>query len=270
MSEKQAAEPPEVKRPLGRSAQSLGWLSQSSVQPKKQRIIEGVSASSLVDLKAQLYKTQEEARLVKEGKLDPESRGRRTVGIDLSLRNAGVEERDKRDKLHIKTKDDVLQDSRAALERKAALYDKLAAGWADDDEELYNVDFLRKGFLVDERVDERHRTGEEAVDSAAEAINAPGFASADMQRERERRDWEEASRRETDAAAQQEELRRAKREAINELVEETRVGREAAAAQKQQRQQAAEKTREKLKAAFLKRQVQALKAAKAGATKQGA
>ena len=45
----------------------------------------------------------------------------------------------------------------AALERKAALYDRLAAGQGDDDEDLYNVDFLHKSFqpsgtLEDERL----------------------------------------------------------------------------------------------------------------------
>ena len=48
------------RKPLVRDAESLGWLAQSAVQPKKRREIEGVSASSIVDLKAQLYRTQEE------------------------------------------------------------------------------------------------------------------------------------------------------------------------------------------------------------------
>eukprot|EP00958_Prasinococcus_capsulatus_P017298 scaffold1945_cov395-Prasinococcus_capsulatus_cf.AAC.3 len=44
------------------------------------------------------------------------------------------------------TLDEPLQkDSYQALERKAALYDKLARGHAEDDEETYNVDFFRKG-----------------------------------------------------------------------------------------------------------------------------
>ena len=38
----------------------------------------------------------------------------------------------------------------AALHRKAALYERLASGAADDDAEQYNVDFLRKGVLSDE------------------------------------------------------------------------------------------------------------------------
>ena len=108
-----------------RSVESLGWLSQSGVQPKKQRLIEGaarrrrggalrarlvaqrrraqgparrggalvaqlpghrprqacllacllgagVSAGSLVAMKSELYKVQQEQQAVKEGRLDPE------------------------------------------------------------------------------------------------------------------------------------------------------------------------------------------------------
>ena len=51
----------------------------------------------------------------------------------------------------LQTADDKLADSYAALERKAALYERLKAGEAGyDDEERYNVDFLRKGFLEDD------------------------------------------------------------------------------------------------------------------------
>jgi hypothetical protein len=41
---------------------SLGWLTESAVMPKKHKAIEGVGAASILDLKAQLYRTQEEAR----------------------------------------------------------------------------------------------------------------------------------------------------------------------------------------------------------------
>jgi hypothetical protein len=37
---------------------SMGWLTESSVMPKKQKIIQGVGASSVVELKAELYKAQ--------------------------------------------------------------------------------------------------------------------------------------------------------------------------------------------------------------------
>lgn len=50
----------------------------------------------------------------------------------------------------MQTEDDRLHESRSALERKAQLYDKLASGQCDDEDEQYNVDFLRKGTLQDE------------------------------------------------------------------------------------------------------------------------
>ncbi len=48
------------------------------------------------------------------------------------------------------TDEDRLNDSYTALERKAALYNKLSSGQYDDDEEQYHVDFLSKGFLTDD------------------------------------------------------------------------------------------------------------------------
>jgi hypothetical protein len=51
---------------------NLGWLASSGVQPRKRREIEGVGASSLLALQAQVVRAQQEAALVKEGKLDAE------------------------------------------------------------------------------------------------------------------------------------------------------------------------------------------------------
>lgn len=42
------------------------------------------------------------------------------------------------------TPDSQLEASRSALERKAELYQKLASGRADDEDDTYNVDFVRK------------------------------------------------------------------------------------------------------------------------------
>lgn len=59
-----------------------------------------------MDLKAQLYRTQEEVKLRKEtGEDDGFSQARKKLkGIDPDLqnKNAGVEERDRKDKLSIK------------------------------------------------------------------------------------------------------------------------------------------------------------------------
>jgi hypothetical protein len=66
-----------------------------------------VTASSLLELKAQLYRTQEQSRLVKEGAIPKrDSKGLRKTGIDAGSiykqRNAGVEARDEKDRLEVK------------------------------------------------------------------------------------------------------------------------------------------------------------------------
>lgn len=45
-----------------RVVESLGWLTESSIMPRKHRAIEGVGASSILELKAQLYRSQEETK----------------------------------------------------------------------------------------------------------------------------------------------------------------------------------------------------------------
>lgn len=77
-----------------------GWLTQSTVPPRKRKEIEGVSASSLVALQAQLYRRQEAAERARSGDGEPDAgRERRRAGLDVSStgrHNAGVAERDKR------------------------------------------------------------------------------------------------------------------------------------------------------------------------------
>lgn len=47
-------------------AESLGWLTESTIMPKKHKSIEGVGASSIMELKAELYKSQEESKKSKD------------------------------------------------------------------------------------------------------------------------------------------------------------------------------------------------------------
>lgn len=117
--------------------------------PKKHKAIEGVGASSIVELKAQLYRTQEENRKTRDSASDSSEylRAKKKVlpSGPLSHKNFGVEERDKRDKLELKAVKDGSA-SYAALERKAELYEKLARGELPDEEdkEKYCVDFFQK------------------------------------------------------------------------------------------------------------------------------
>ena len=81
--------------------------------------------------------------------------------------------------MFLQTDKDKLKDSYAALERKAALYDKLSAGRFDDDDEQYSVDFLQKGYLGDEtRSHDRHRPARNPavpIDTSAMALQASGM-----------------------------------------------------------------------------------------------
>eukprot|EP00887_Chlorella_sp_A99_P002345 scaffold10.g2345.t1 len=241
----------EATKPLGRSAESLGWLASSGVVPKRRKEIHGVSAASLVAMKAQLARTQQEAAAGREGRLDPEElRARRRGGLALLERgrNAGVEARDAADRQELRTSAQRLGDSRAALERKAALYDKLERGEAEDEDERYEVDFALKPPL----------------DTAGIAAGSGGgLLSGDMAQERRRRDWE---RDEEAALARRqalEERREEERQMIEEIVRETEEERARAAEAKQSRAEADARKREKLKAAFMRKQLQQLQAAKA-------
>ncbi|CAN0921686.1 Uncharacterized protein At4g18257 [Linum grandiflorum] len=131
-------------------AESLGWLTESTIMPKKHRAIEGVGASSIVELKAQLYKSQEEAKKSKD-LAGPDVQYHRATKIitprdPFSAKNSGVESRAHKDKLELKAVNDGSV-SYAALEKKAELYEKLVRGELSDEEaeEKYCVDFFRKG-----------------------------------------------------------------------------------------------------------------------------
>ena len=86
----------------------------------------------------------------------------------------------------LQTDKDKLNDSYAALERKAELYDKLSRGQYDDDEEQYNVDFLSKGFLTDEmRIGSSARQSlidpAKPIDTSAMAVQASsGFLAKSL------------------------------------------------------------------------------------------
>ncbi|EXC29386.1 hypothetical protein L484_021696 [Morus notabilis] len=77
--------------------ESLGWLTESSIMPKKHRAISGVGASSIMELKAQLYKSQEDTKKSKElaGPDVEFHRAKKKISPHdpLSAKNSGVEAR---------------------------------------------------------------------------------------------------------------------------------------------------------------------------------
>ena len=77
--------------------ESLGWLTESTIMPKKHRAISGVGASSIMELKAQLYQSQEEAKKSKDfaGPDVEFHRAKKKISpLDpFSAKNSGVEAR---------------------------------------------------------------------------------------------------------------------------------------------------------------------------------
>lgn len=67
----------------------------------------GVGATSLVALQAQVVKTQQQAQLIKEGKLDPEEikeRRKGRIALLQGKRNRGVDDRNEKDRLQVKVR----------------------------------------------------------------------------------------------------------------------------------------------------------------------
>ncbi|GFQ05829.1 uncharacterized protein at4g18255, partial [Phtheirospermum japonicum] len=126
------------------------------------RVLEGVGASSILELKAQLYKSQEESKRNPKEPIHSadhnyaqhlevhRAKKKITAHDSYSAKKFGVDARAAKDKLELKAVQDGSA-SYAALERKAEIYNKLVRGELSDeeDEEKYCVDFFRKGLEQD-------------------------------------------------------------------------------------------------------------------------
>ncbi|CAL0306081.1 unnamed protein product [Lupinus luteus] len=236
--------------------ESLGWLTESSIMPKKHRAIEGVGASSIMELKAQLYQSQQDSRKSKElGGVDfdyQRAKKKITTKDAFSAKNSGVDARAHKDKLELKAvKDGAV--SYAALEKKAELYDKLMRGELSDEEdkEKYCVDFFRKGFEQDEPpqpqshdVSETVLVGNEDADRDASMLfNTKPVGLGRMS-----------------GAVDNAEHKRN----VREVHEEANRAREKASEIKNRRQEQIAAQREKLKQAYLRKKLEQLKAASNG------
>lgn len=233
-----------------RKIESLGWITESSVMPRKRRDIDGVGAASILELQAELYRTQEDVKKVKEGgELDSE-RARRKLAIPdvFSKKNSGVEERAGKDKLHLKTENDGSA-SYAALEKKAELYDKLVRGEVPaGDEDKYNVLFYKKGTLETEYEEmESERRGEApnpSSDLRDSDSEAPGPSPSTTT----------FSQSTTGLSQEQKQL-------IKEVNKETIQERQKASTLKQKREEAAARKRDQLRNAYIKKRLEEAKAA---------
>ncbi|PKA45710.1 hypothetical protein AXF42_Ash011051 [Apostasia shenzhenica] len=229
---------------------SLGWLTESAVMPKKHKAIEGVGASSIVQLKAQLYRTQEETRKARDSAPDASEFLRAKKKIlppgTFGHKNSGVEARDKKDKLELKAiKDGSV--SYAALERKAELYEKLANGELPDEEERekYCVDFFQKslGKVEPEHIEETSvasRPQQENVDGNNDDDDLLSSRPSGLGCTSTTLDSDEHKR------------------FVREVHEEANQARERATLLKMRRQEQEAARREKLKQAYLRKQLEKL------------
>ncbi|CAD7702396.1 unnamed protein product [Ostreobium quekettii] len=233
-------------KPVARAVESLGWLTESALQPRKRRAIDGVTPGTLIDLKAQLYRTQEEARLAAEaeGGKPP----RRKTGKDVVIKNPGVEERDQKDRLHVKSTADRASECYAALERKADLYNRIMRGEVRDDDDIYEVDFLRKGSGHDR----------EGPQPPGEELGEAGRVAGNSQEQQE--DRKRADHGDYDSELERDERRKQQKELILEQAELTKEGRERAIRLKARRSAQMQRKRDRLKAAFIKKKMKKLKA----------
>ncbi|KAL3851470.1 hypothetical protein ACJIZ3_013352 [Penstemon smallii] len=251
--------PPAKKRV---AVESLGWITESSIMPRKHRAIEGVGPSSILDLKAQLYKSQEESKRQQKEPIHSADRNyaqqlevhraKKFISAhdSFSNKNSGVEARAAKDKLELKAVRDGSA-SYAALEKKAELYDKLVRGELSDEEEneKYCVDFFRKGYSQDESqmprgnntsVETRDKDDYDGDDLLSNDSKAPGLGR-------------------TSATVDRSEHKRF----VLEVHEEANEAREKVSELKIRRQEQVAARREKLKQAYLRKQLEKLKASKA-------
>ncbi|KAL0352869.1 UNVERIFIED_CONTAM: hypothetical protein Sangu_0868200 [Sesamum angustifolium] len=255
----------ESKSSKKRVVDSLGWLTESSIMPRKHRAIEGVGASSILELKAQLYKSQEESKRQPKEPIHSADhhyaqqlevhRAKKVISAHdaFSARNTGVDARAAKDKLELKAVKDGSA-SYAALERKAALYDKLVRGELSDeeDEEKYCVDFFRKGLEQDQsqtpQPADASTTQAQGTDVDDDDLLLNNTKAAGLGR--------------TSATVD----RGQHKHFVMEVHEEANQAREKVSELKMRRQEQAAARREKLKQAYLRKQLEKLKASKAEQT----
>ncbi|KAI3827070.1 hypothetical protein L1987_01133 [Smallanthus sonchifolius] len=232
------------------AVESLGWLTESSIMPKKHRAIAGVGPSSILELKAQLYKSQEEAKSSNSNDQLEFHRAKKkiTPNDPFADKNSGVDARSHKDKLEMKAEKDGTA-SYAALEKKAELYEKLARGEVSDEEdkEKYCVDFFSKTLVKDESLQpQRHN-------SFSVELNKP---ESDTYDEPALPDTRAMGLGRAAGTVDNDEHKRF----VREVHEEVNQAREKVSELKVRRQEQVAARREKLKQAYLRKQLEKLKA----------
>ncbi|KDD76671.1 hypothetical protein H632_c142p0 [Helicosporidium sp. ATCC 50920] len=225
----------------------LGWLGQSSILPRKKRVIEGVSGSSLLGLQAALYDSQQggptstPSLTRREGLSTGLFRHGKAEG--LAGRNKGIDARNASDAA--KSEASKAQ-AATALERKARLYEDLAAGRASTEAgKDFEVDFESK--LLSFNASDRSESSAPVNTREMAMGGGGGLCSADMAREWERRAWEHG----LDVEAAEAAAREARKQIIKEVNAEVVAERARAAQERLKRTAEQENKHNELKKAFL-------------------
>jgi hypothetical protein len=210
----------------------------------------GVGVSSLIGLKAQVAKKQSESKAIKDGtvslaELRQQQRYRGSLAALLNLPNPGVEKRRKKDEATGRQEEDVdrLKESQEALERKAALYDRMQKGEAlnMDEYDKYEVDFLNK--------DDQIPKEEDSINPSTSDDILSSLIFGDV--------GTECSKADTRPMIGMS-MSDKRRELILEIEKETKGARERAKLQREARLQAQTRKREKLKQAYIQKRAASL------------
>ncbi|XP_044512804.1 coiled-coil domain-containing protein 174 [Gracilinanus agilis] len=144
-----------------------------------------VTASSLVDLKAELFRKQEEfkqEKLLKDAGVPGKPKSANKKPSIWNKQNAGVSERAEKDAEQKSEEQKTLDKSREKLEEKAKLYEQMTKGdFLDEEtEEMYLVDFTQK--IIDKRkeVQALSLNKESKKTTAKEADGDEGLSEVDI------------------------------------------------------------------------------------------
>lgn len=200
---------------------------------KKRPTIEGVSSSSIVGLKAELYEKEQAVKRFKSGEVGAaQPTARRATGTvnDVFTRgsNRGVAERASRDLLNDDGVGggDQLAKSRAKLEEKAAKYNSLLGSNVGGESESSSLHSDRAPLI-----DFQLKSWQAADDYGGQTTFDSQLQSADTIRERERRRWELERQQEK----AQETARSKRLETMETVIAQTAEGREQARVAHEQR-----------------------------------
>jgi len=113
---------------------------------KKRKDIDGVSTGSIIDLKSVLYQEEQNARASSKGSTTE----RRSTKLQTILQNKGVGDRNSRD-IEDRGEDGEVSSEvlEAKLRAKSELYDRMKSGGYKDNEEDEEDPYSDRGYLVD-------------------------------------------------------------------------------------------------------------------------